>query len=865
MKAAEPKAGSSSNVFQAKSEEQQTPFFQTEKAGEASAANDTAFFSSRGSDAIQRKPFFNKPNIQPKLKIGQPGDKYEREADSVADQVVQRLAEPNQPETNASTSLSINQQPSLQRKPIFESEAEPDVQTKPLTTTFHPPSATLQPKCAECEKEEQLQKMDEPGEEEQFQMKPIFESATPPPDDDTVQRACAACATEEETVQTQSEGADTPASSPSLESRLQSSKGGGSPLSEDTRSQMEGAFGADFSGVRVHTDNSAVQMNQELGAQAFTHGSDVYFNAGKYDTGSTDGQRLLAHELTHTVQQGGGDVKTKANNDFSQSLSKTNPLIQRGVVDDFFSEYLTGNSIVDFLLGVAAGIGEWVEDLISGIVSLVRQTFEGNIGAIIAMGLIIVVIILAIIFPEVVIPILIGMGIIIGVISMGYQLVMMFMPGLSAYERGKRLGKALVEGLLLFLTIAEAARFVKTFAQVARMSEGVGLLQKLRWVRQLLRFGETIKVIQILDKVGDIEKTLEILQLVNDVNKAYILVGFIRSADEVDTLLQMLRTSGVLADDIIEFMRFVGMTIPDLNNLIRTPGMTLDRLRGLLQFPSMTVEVLKDLLARPGMTVEVLLDILVRPGMTVAELNNLLGRPNMTVLELVGLLNRPGMSVADLTGLLDLADNLNQLKSLLNLAPSIVDLKNYFTLAGGARQGARLEAILTKAVVLGDVRRAEDLLRLAGGSTTKFAELTDALGRFNVATAPGGVPAALHGYNGANIRHFQARHTYEFFDFAGAIENNPIKPSNTLWPAGTDVMPLLEEALTLLDNMVPPRRLIPFENPPMRMVLSSGIEVQIGRNNANVIGQFFPLENRGLGVITFLREEMNAFKRLLVP
>ncbi|MEQ8973194.1 MAG: DUF4157 domain-containing protein [Coleofasciculus sp. C1-SOL-03] len=91
-----------------------------------------------------------------------------------------------------------------------------------------------------------------------------------------------------------------------LESRLSASKGGGSPLSEDVRGFMEPRFGADFSGVRVHTGGEAVQMNQELGAQAFTHGSDVYFGAGK-EPGNNE---LMAHELTHVVQQGGG-VQTK--------------------------------------------------------------------------------------------------------------------------------------------------------------------------------------------------------------------------------------------------------------------------------------------------------------------------------------------------------------------------------------------------------------------------------------------------------------------------------------------------------------------------------------------------------------------------
>ncbi|MCE7926807.1 MAG: DUF4157 domain-containing protein [Haliscomenobacteraceae bacterium CHB4] len=142
-----------------------------------------------------------------------------------------------------------------------------------------------------------------------------------PEQEPLVQRMCAECATEEENaasdggakeepdIQTQTESsAPTPTASPDLQSRLDSTKGGGQPLPEDTRSSMESGFGADFSGVRVHTDSESVQMNKELGAHAFTHGSDIYFNEGKYDTGSTEGKKLLAHELTHTVQQGGSAV-----------------------------------------------------------------------------------------------------------------------------------------------------------------------------------------------------------------------------------------------------------------------------------------------------------------------------------------------------------------------------------------------------------------------------------------------------------------------------------------------------------------------------------------------------------------------------
>ena len=86
-----------------------------------------------------------------------------------------------------------------------------------------------------------------------------------------------------------------------IESGLNQSRGGGSPLAKDTRSFMESRFNTDFSHVRVHTDSSAVQMNKDLSAQAFTHGSDVYFGAGK-SPGQND---LTAHELTHVVQQTG--------------------------------------------------------------------------------------------------------------------------------------------------------------------------------------------------------------------------------------------------------------------------------------------------------------------------------------------------------------------------------------------------------------------------------------------------------------------------------------------------------------------------------------------------------------------------------
>ncbi len=87
-----------------------------------------------------------------------------------------------------------------------------------------------------------------------------------------------------------------------LESRLHGSKGGGSPLAPEVQAFMQPRFGSKFNNVRVHTGGEAVQMSKELGAQAFTHGSDVYFGEGK----SPGNNELTAHELTHVVQQTGG-------------------------------------------------------------------------------------------------------------------------------------------------------------------------------------------------------------------------------------------------------------------------------------------------------------------------------------------------------------------------------------------------------------------------------------------------------------------------------------------------------------------------------------------------------------------------------
>ena len=90
--------------------------------------------------------------------------------------------------------------------------------------------------------------------------------------------------------------------------RINQQRGAGQALDSGVQRQMGSAMGHDFSGVRVHTSPDAHQLNEQVGAVAFTTGSDIFFRQGAYSPGSSSGQELLAHELTHVVQQSSGAV-----------------------------------------------------------------------------------------------------------------------------------------------------------------------------------------------------------------------------------------------------------------------------------------------------------------------------------------------------------------------------------------------------------------------------------------------------------------------------------------------------------------------------------------------------------------------------
>lgn len=92
---------------------------------------------------------------------------------------------------------------------------------------------------------------------------------------------------------------------------IESARGGGQALDGAVQKQMGEAFNADFNGVRVHTGAEANALNRSLNARAFTTGRDIFFRHGEYNPGSSSGRLLLAHELTHVMQQSPGRAQSK--------------------------------------------------------------------------------------------------------------------------------------------------------------------------------------------------------------------------------------------------------------------------------------------------------------------------------------------------------------------------------------------------------------------------------------------------------------------------------------------------------------------------------------------------------------------------
>ena len=135
-------------------------------------------------------------------------------------------------------------------------------------------------------------------------------------------------------------------SSVNFQNNLNRAKGGGQPLAPNLQQQMGTAMGADFSGVRIHTGTNAHQLNRSIQAKAFTTGKDIFFKKGAYNPNSQGGQELIAHELTHVVQQNG-----------TLSQTQSQGVIQR-TVDDAIA---MANDIYSEIIGHDHNFNSWQE------------------------------------------------------------------------------------------------------------------------------------------------------------------------------------------------------------------------------------------------------------------------------------------------------------------------------------------------------------------------------------------------------------------------------------------------------------------------------------------------------------------------
>lgn len=135
---------------------------------------------------------------------------------------------------------------------------------------------------------------------------------------------------------------------------------GGEPLPEAVRQDMESRFGADFSAVRIHRDARAAQASNALNAAAFTVGNQIHFGAGQFNPASSEGRELIAHELTHTIQQG---AAAQAHSQIQRSQApqvaeRSAPAVQRlGLGDalNYFAEhanFIPGFRMFTLVLGV---------------------------------------------------------------------------------------------------------------------------------------------------------------------------------------------------------------------------------------------------------------------------------------------------------------------------------------------------------------------------------------------------------------------------------------------------------------------------------------------------------------------------------
>jgi len=265
-------------------------------------------------EAVQQKTGLR---VQAKMTVGAADDAYEREADAVADKVmakrdvVQRAGDEEELQMKRADIQRAGEEDELQMKrvdSIQRAGEEDELQMKRVDIVQR----------AGEEDELQMKRVDSiqrVEEEEELQMKR-----------DDIQRAPGVGINDDESLEQEADEMGSKALQlksvdmsgsfdveKDVESQISTKSGSGQAIPDVNRQMFESTMGHDFSGVNVHTDTQSDNLNKQLGARAFTTGSDIFFRQGEYNPASSNGQELLAHELTHVVQQGGAaSVQKKA-------------------------------------------------------------------------------------------------------------------------------------------------------------------------------------------------------------------------------------------------------------------------------------------------------------------------------------------------------------------------------------------------------------------------------------------------------------------------------------------------------------------------------------------------------------------------
>lgn len=238
--------------------------------------------------------------VQAKLTLGPADDPYERQADTTAKSVVQWLSAP-EAASDAATGGSVGPtggEGAVQRD---EMEEDPDL---------------LSMKRSEGIQRDLVQRDELEEDPDLLSMKRIDgvqrEDVVQRDEDDELDLKRAPAAQRDLAVQRDevpNHGLEGGTVDNSVEQAIDGARSGGAPLDSAVRAPMEQAFGADFGGVKIHNDSQSHELNRSLSARSFATGSNIFMGKGEYSPGTSGGQELLAHELTHVVQQGAAQAK----------------------------------------------------------------------------------------------------------------------------------------------------------------------------------------------------------------------------------------------------------------------------------------------------------------------------------------------------------------------------------------------------------------------------------------------------------------------------------------------------------------------------------------------------------------------------